>query len=159
MPLPLAWPGAVSPTYVYSGWPLYVACVEPSDRLIVASLPVTPLPAVAGPGTGGQNEAHDPLQFDLVEVSGTNQYKVRPLAFVSTATPPMVLVVRAALVEAVPDELPDGADDLAEAAVPAGEEVEHPAARTAAAAKPAAAHRETCLRCPGSAATPLRECL
>jgi hypothetical protein len=130
----------------------------------VASLPVTPLPAVAGPGTGGQNEAHDPLQFDLLEVSGTNQYKVCPLALVSTATPPIVLVVRAALVAAVPDEdgaadLLDGADDLVEAAVLAGDEVEHPAAKRAAAARPAAAHRETCARCPGgSAVTLLREC-
>ncbi len=40
---------------------------------MVASLPVTPLPAVAGPLTGGQMAAHAPLQFDLVDVSGTNQ--------------------------------------------------------------------------------------
>ena len=71
--------------------------------MIVASLPVTFAPAVAGPGTGGQNEAHDPVQFDAVDVSGTNQYKVKPLAFVSTATPPIVVVFRAALVEAVLD--------------------------------------------------------
>jgi hypothetical protein len=40
---------------------------------MVESLPVTPLPAVAGPLTGGQKLAHPALQFDLVDVSGTNQ--------------------------------------------------------------------------------------
>ena len=49
-----------------------MACVEPSDRVIVPSLPVTPAPAVAGPVTGGQIWAQLPLQFDLVLVSGTN---------------------------------------------------------------------------------------
>jgi hypothetical protein len=121
--------------------------------LIVASLPVTPAPAVAGPGTGGQYVAHDPLQFDLVDVSGTNQYKVRPLASVSTATPPIVVVFRAALVETVPDadgadELLAGADELAEV----DDELLHPAARSAAAARPAAArpaagHRQPCVCC------------
>jgi hypothetical protein len=121
--------------------------------LIVASLPVTPAPAVAGPGTGGQYVVHDPLQFDLVDVSGTNQYKVRPLAFVTTATPSIVVVFRAALVEAVPDadgadELAAGADELAEV----DDELLHPAARSAAAARPAAAspaagHRQPCVCC------------
>ena len=32
----------------------------PSERLIVASVPVTPGPAVTGPFTGGQYAAHDP---------------------------------------------------------------------------------------------------
>jgi len=53
-----------------------VACIEPSDRVIVPSLPVTPDPAVAGPCTGGQIWAQLPLQFDLVLVSGTNQRAV-----------------------------------------------------------------------------------
>jgi hypothetical protein len=117
--------------------------------LIVASLPVTPVPAVAGPGTGGQYVVHEPLQFDFVDVSGTNQYKVRPLAFVSTATPPIVVVFRAALVVAEPDA--DGADELAgdEVAGAAGaddddddDELLHPAARSATAARPAADHRQ-----------------
>src|ERR1700733_4704514 len=59
---------------------------------MVPSLPVTPEPAVAGPGTGGQYVAHEPVHFEVVEVSGTNQYKVSPLAFVSTTFPLMVLV-------------------------------------------------------------------
>jgi len=36
-PLPLACPGALSPTKVYSGWPWKVSWVAPSDRLIVAN--------------------------------------------------------------------------------------------------------------------------
>jgi hypothetical protein len=87
-------------------------------------------------------------------VSGTNQYKVKPLAFVSTATPPIVAVFRAALVEALldvdgADELLAGADELAEAAGFAGDEPPHPAARSAAAARPAAAHRQPCVCCLG----------
>ena len=57
---------------------------------MVPSLPVTPGPAVTGPVTGGQKVAHDPLQFDSVEVSGTNQYSVKPLELVSTCVPLMV---------------------------------------------------------------------
>jgi hypothetical protein len=60
--------------------------------VIVPSLPVTPEPAVAGPDTGGQYVAHEPVHFEVVEVSGANQYKVRPLAFVSTTFPLMVLM-------------------------------------------------------------------
>ena len=52
---------------------MYAACTEPSDRVIVVSLPVTPGPAVAGPLTGGQIWAQLLLQFDLVAVSGTNE--------------------------------------------------------------------------------------
>src|ERR1700738_5702128 len=58
------------------------------------SVPVTPGPAVAGPVTGGQKVAHDPVHFEVVEVSGTNQYTVRPLELVSTCWLPMVLAVR-----------------------------------------------------------------
>ena len=71
---------------------------------------------MAGPLTGGQNWAHEPLQLDLVAVSGTNQYSVRPLALVSTVTPPMFAVFRAVLDEPVVgdaaalDELPDPAE-------------------------------------------------
>ena len=50
-----------------------MAWVEPSDRVIVPSVPVTPVPAVTGPLSGGQKLAQLPLQFDVVEVSGANQ--------------------------------------------------------------------------------------
>jgi len=118
-PLPLAWPGAVSAAKVYSGCPSKVAWVEPSDRLMVPKVPLTP-DAVAGPFTGGQNCAHVPLQLDLVGVSGANEYSVNPLALVSTVAPPIVVVFRLPvvaaagllvpvlplpLVEDVPDEL------------------------------------------------------
>src|SRR5690242_9707170 len=52
-----------------------------------------PGPAVAGACTGGQSWAQLPLQFDLVLVSGTNQYMVKPLALVSTVTPLSVMAV------------------------------------------------------------------
>jgi hypothetical protein len=63
--------------------------------MMEVSLPVTPEPAVAGPLTGGQTVAHEPLQFDFVLVSGTNQYKVNPLAFVTTVVPPTLAVFSA----------------------------------------------------------------
>jgi hypothetical protein len=69
-----------------------VTCAEPSERVIVPSVPVTPLPAVAGPFTGGQYCAHDPLQLDLVAVSGAKEYTVKPLALVSTLVPLIVAV-------------------------------------------------------------------
>jgi hypothetical protein len=47
--------------------------LEPSDLVIVPSLPVTPDPAAAGPGTGGQTWAQAPLHFDVVAVSGANE--------------------------------------------------------------------------------------
>jgi hypothetical protein len=111
--------------------------------VIVVSVPVTPGPAVAGPFTGGQYEAHAPLQFDLVAVSGTNEYSVKPLALVSTVAPPMVAVFRA-----VPDEL--GLAGAAEEAPAAGgllelegvdvDELLHAAAISATATSPKGAH-------------------
>src|SRR5215472_3200649 len=103
---------------------------------MVASLPVTPAPAVAGPVTGGQNVAHEPLHFEAVAVSGTNQYKAKPLALVTTVAPPILAVFSAlppaagaleagAALETVPpegvelDELPQAAITNA-AASPAG---------------------------------------
>jgi len=88
---------------------------------MVASLPVTPAPAVAGPFTGGQNVAHEPLHFDVVAVSGTNQYKVKPLALVTTVAPPILAVFSALLpaagaLEAAPPELA-GLDGLLQAAI------------------------------------------
>jgi len=90
-PLPLFWPGAVSPTKVYSGCPSKVAWTEPSARLIVLNVPVTPA-AVTCPVTGGQFCAHVPLHFDVVDVSGANEYSVKPLLLVSTVTPAIVAV-------------------------------------------------------------------
>ena len=115
---------------------------EPSERVIVVSLPATPEPAVAGPLTGGQIEAQEPLQFDFVLVSGMNEYKVKPLALVSTVTPPIFAVFSALPVGA---EAPDcaalaelaGADDVAGAdELP---ELPHPAAISPATATPAGA--------------------
>jgi hypothetical protein len=40
---------------------------------MVLSLPVIPVPAVAGPFSGGQICAQSSLQLDLVAVSGANQ--------------------------------------------------------------------------------------
>src|SRR5689334_5523880 len=94
---------------------------------MVASLPVTPAPAVAGPFTGGQNVAHEPLHFDVVAVSGANQYKVKPLALVTTVAPPILAVFSALLpaagaleagaaLEAAPPELVE-LDELLQAAI------------------------------------------
>jgi hypothetical protein len=47
---------------------------------------------VALPSTGGQYDAHVPLQFDLVGVSMANQYSVCPWALTSTV-PMLVLRV------------------------------------------------------------------
>jgi hypothetical protein len=124
----LAWPGAVSAAKVYSGCPSKVAWVEPSDRLMVPKVPLTP-DAVAGPFTGGQNCAHAPLQLDLVGVSGANEYSVNPLALVSTVAPPIVVVFRLPVVTAAGVLVPV-------LPLPPAEDVpdEPHAARTAAAA-------------------------
>ena len=77
----------------------------PSGRVMVPSVPVTPDPVVAGPLTGGQNVAHEPVHLDVVEVSGTNQYKVKPAELVSTVVPLIVV-----LLSMLPDELAAGLD-------------------------------------------------
>jgi hypothetical protein len=59
----------VSWVKVYSGCPLKVSWVEPSDRLIVAYGLLT----VVGAVCGGQAVAHAPLQADLVAVSEANE--------------------------------------------------------------------------------------
>jgi hypothetical protein len=67
------------------------------------------------------------LHFDVVAVSGTNQYKVRPLALVTTVAPPILAVFSALLpaagaleagaaLEAAPPELV-GLDELPQAAI------------------------------------------
>jgi hypothetical protein len=84
--------------------------------------------------TGGQNVVHEPLQFEVVLVSGPNQYSVKPLAFVSTAVPPTMAVLRVFPLEA-------GATaecvEVDGAALPPDPELPHPATISAAAAKPA----------------------
>jgi hypothetical protein len=148
-PLPLACPGAVSPTKVYSGCPSKVACVEPSERVIVPNVPVTPA-AVTGPVTGGQFCAQVPLHFDVVDVSGANEYSVKPLLLVSTVTPPIFAVctvpaaAAAGLLVLVPgdegDEALEGVADELHAAR---------AAAAAAAAGSTSSIRRRRLRAPG----------
>jgi hypothetical protein len=82
------------------------------------------------------------LHFDVVAVSGANEYSVKPLALVSTVTPPMVAVFRA-----VPDELTLGeaaaeaaADGLLELCGVAVDELPHAAAISATATSPKGAH-------------------
>jgi hypothetical protein len=119
--------------------------------VIVPSLPVTPGPAVTAPVTGGQIWAQAPLQFDLVAVSGANEYTVKPLALVTTVTPLICAVFSAppaaAALEAGALDAEAGAALDAEAgtlegvapALPLDDELEHAAALIAAAAVPAAA--------------------
>jgi hypothetical protein len=76
-PLPLAWPGRCLRRRCAAGTRTKVAWAEPSERLMVPTVPVTP-EAVVGPLTGGQVCAHVPLQVDLVGVSGANEYSVKP---------------------------------------------------------------------------------
>jgi hypothetical protein len=117
--------------------------VDPSDLVIVASLPVTPEPAVAGPDTGGQIWAQAPEHFDVVAVSGANEYRVKPLALVTTVTPLTCAVFSAPLAAAVLDaealDAEAGALDDAPPALPLDDELEHAAAPIATAAVPAAA--------------------
>jgi len=124
-----------------------VACAEPSARVMVASLPVTPAPAVAGPFTGGQNVAHEPVHFDVVAVSGTNQYKVKPLALVTTVAPPILAVFSTLLPAAGALEAGAGL----EAAPP--ELVELQAAIIKAAARPAGASHTLFITYPPSPLT------
>src|SRR5260221_14734483 len=83
--------------------------------MIVPSLPIPPVPAVAGPLTGGQKVAQVPLHFDVVEVSGANQYSVNPLALVRTVAPPIFIVLSALPLDTgavVPAALPEPAGGL-----------------------------------------------
>jgi hypothetical protein len=107
--------------------------------VIVASLPVTPGPADAGPFTGGQYCAHDPLQFDFDAVSGANEYTVNPFALVSTLAPPIVADFSTAPDPAAGD--PAALDGLpavlAGPEPPAVDDVPHAAAIRATPASPA----------------------
>ena len=120
-----------------------MAWVEPSARVIVASVPVTPAPAVAGPLTGGQNVAHDPLHFDVVEVSGANQYRVKPWPLVSTLTPPIVVAFSALPLAACAPEFAAG-ELLVEVELPQAAIIK------AAAASPAGASHLLSIACPHS---------
>src|ERR1017187_7270655 len=98
------------------------------------SLPLIPDDSVAGPFTGGQNVAQDPLHIDLVLVSGANQYSAKPLALVRTTAPPIFALFSALPLEAGAAAvcvLPEGA----EAEPPP--ELPQPAAISAAATTPA----------------------
>jgi hypothetical protein len=65
---PLAWPGAVSPVYVYTGQPATVSCLVPSDRVIEPSSDWAKPCAIglADPaGTGGQIAAQLLVQCEV----------------------------------------------------------------------------------------------
>jgi hypothetical protein len=94
------------------------------------------------------------LQLDLVAVSGTNQYSVKPLALVTTATPPIFAVFKVVLDE--PGRAVETAltDDLPAPAVLAAGELPHAAALRATAARPAVAHHRFCIMYPPPAGYP-----
>ena len=72
IPCPFASPGLVSLTKVYSGIPLNVTCLMPSERVIVPSVPLTPDPAVGLPlatVNAGQFCKHALLQLLVPGVS------------------------------------------------------------------------------------------
>ena len=67
----------------------------PSDRVIVASVPVTPAPPVGVPfpgGNGGQTVAHDPVQLLVPAVSLAYVYSVKPAEFTSIVLPRVALL-------------------------------------------------------------------
>jgi hypothetical protein len=85
------------------------------------------------------------VHFDVVAVSGPNQYTVKPLALVSTVAPPTFAVFSAPLAAAEPDAagfdaagLDAEAGALVGAALPLEDELEHAVALSANAAVPAA---------------------
>jgi hypothetical protein len=90
---------------------------------------------------------HEPLQFDLVEVSGTNQYKVKPLLLVSTVALPIFVVFSVDPEDAAAGELPEPPEPP-EPPLPV-DELPHAAITSTAAAAPAGTShlfRMTCLR-------------
>src|SRR5262252_7276191 len=100
---------------------------------MVPSVPVTPVPAVAGPFTGGQICAQAPVQLDLLAVSGPNQYRVNPSALVSTVVP-LTVAVFSAFPDAPPGvlvlpPLPDPDDELPHPAAISAATATMPAAR------------------------------
>jgi hypothetical protein len=115
-------------------------------------VPFTPDPAVAGPCTGGQYVAHEPLHFEVVEVSGANQYKVNPLELVSSVALPTFLLDR--VVEVEPAAGADAVGELPEPPEPpeppvVDVELPHAATTSVAAIAPTGTShlfRMTCLR-------------
>jgi hypothetical protein len=85
--------------------------------------------------TGGQKVAHDPVHLDVVGVSGTNQYKVKPAELVSTLAPLIVV-----LVSVLPDELAAGLDAPAAGGLLELAELPQAAMASTAAASAAAPH-------------------
>jgi hypothetical protein len=88
------------------------------------------------------------LHFEVVEVSGTNQYRVNPLALVSRVAPLTFMVPRAPPVTAAGadavGELPEPAPEL-----PVDDELPHAATTSVAAIAPTGTSqlfRMTCLR-------------
>jgi hypothetical protein len=84
------------------------------------------------------------LHFEVVEVSGTNQYRVNPLALVSRVAPLTFMVPRAAPVTGAAGELPEPAPEL-----PVDDELPHAATTSVAAIAPTGTSqlfRMTCLR-------------
>jgi hypothetical protein len=131
-----------------------VAWTEPPERLMVASLLVTPAPVVADPFTGGQKVAHEPLHLEVAGVSGANQYKVKPLALVRTVAPPIVAVFSALLPAA--GALEAGAAVLCIALPELAEVEELPqAAIMSVAASPARASHVLFIACPRSGERPV----
>jgi hypothetical protein len=110
-----------------------------SDRVIVPSWPVTPCPGVAGALTGGHIWAQAPVHFDVVAVSGANEYRVNPWALVTTLTPLIVALFSAAPDPAEPDADAEALDGAPVPALSLEDELEHAAALIATAATPAAA--------------------
>jgi hypothetical protein len=97
--------------------------------------------------TGGQYAAHEPLQAEVVAVSGANQYSVSPLALVSTV-PMLVLAVLMPAPDVAMLELELAAAEavgvldvaeLPEAVLPQAARI------TVAAARLAAAHHRFCI--------------
>jgi hypothetical protein len=67
----------------------------PSDLVIVARVPVTPVPPVGVPlpgGKGGQTVAHVPVQALVPAVSLANVYSVKPAEFTSIVLPRVALL-------------------------------------------------------------------
>jgi hypothetical protein len=78
------------------------------------------------------------LHFEVVDVSGTNQYKVKPLELVTTFVPLIVAVIRAELEAGAAALLVGAAGLLLE--VDELPELPHAATTRAIAASPAAPH-------------------
>src|SRR5260370_35587774 len=81
-PCPFRSPAAVSWANMYSGWPAYTTCIPFASFSTVSFVMSTPVPAVGGPVavSDGHNPAHPPVHIDIVAVSASSSYNVRPFA-------------------------------------------------------------------------------